>query len=120
MHHMPGDYRPIVTGSVQTLWTDDFQSMTSVYSATGFHDQSRGNIMNGVTVLARAKAKPGREAELEQAMRAVVMPTHQEAGCLRYTVHRSLVDPSVFITVEHWTSKEAIDGHFATGHVQTL
>lgn len=76
--------------------------------------------MNGVTVLARAKAKPGREAELEQAMRAVVIPTHQEAGCLRYTVHRSLVDPSVFITVEHWTTKEAIDEHFATGHVQTL
>jgi quinol monooxygenase YgiN len=76
--------------------------------------------MTGLTVLARAKAKPGREKELEQAMRAVVAPTHREAGCLRYTVHRSLMDPSVFMTVEHWISKEAIDQHFATPHVQAL
>jgi quinol monooxygenase YgiN len=78
------------------------------------------NLMTGLTVMARAKAKAGREAELEQAMRAVVVPTHQEAGCLRYTVHRSVIDPSVFVTVEHWTSKEAIDQHFATAHVQAL
>jgi len=76
--------------------------------------------MSGLTVVARAKAKPGREAELEQAMRAVVIPTHQEAGCLRYAVHRSLLDPSIFMTIEHWTSKEAVDQHFATAHVQAL
>lgn len=76
--------------------------------------------MAGLTVIARAKAKPGRENELEQAMQAVVLPTHQEAGCLRYTVHRSLIDPVVFVTIERWTSKEAIDKHFATPHIQTL
>jgi quinol monooxygenase YgiN len=76
--------------------------------------------MTGLTVIARAKAKTGREKELEQAMRAVVTPTHQESGCLRYTLHRSLVDPAVFITVERWTSKEAIDQHFATLHIQAL
>ena len=76
--------------------------------------------MSGLTVMARAKAKPGREAELEQAMRAVVVPTHQESGCLRYALHRSLLDPSIFMIVEHWTSKEAVDQHFATAHVQAL
>jgi quinol monooxygenase YgiN len=76
--------------------------------------------MSGLTVMPRAKAKHGREGELEQAMRAVVVPTHQEPGCLRYAVHRSLIDPSVFITVEHWISKEAVDQHFATAHVQAL
>ena len=76
--------------------------------------------MSGMTVMARAKAKPGREAELEQAMRAVVVPTHQESGCVRYAVHRSLIDPSIFMTVEHWTSKEAVDQHFTTAHVQAL
>jgi len=76
--------------------------------------------MSGLTVVARAKAKPGREAELEQAMRAIVAPTHQEPGCVRYTVHRSLTDPGVFLTVEHWTSKEAVDRHFAADYVQAL
>lgn len=76
--------------------------------------------MAELSVIARARAKPGRETELEQAMRAVVVPTHKEAGCLRYTIHRSLIDPAVFITMERWASKEAIDKHFATLHVQTL
>lgn len=76
--------------------------------------------MSGLTVTARAKAKPGRESDLEQAMRAVVAPTHQEAGCLRYTVHRSMIDPSEFVTIELWTSKEAVDQHFAMPHVQAL
>ena len=76
--------------------------------------------MTGLTVIARAKAKAGREKELEQAMRAVGTSHASGVGCLRYTLHRSLVDPAVFITVERWTSKEAIDQHFATPHIQAL
>jgi quinol monooxygenase YgiN len=96
----------------------DFETLARYTPArtTNHHEDT----MAGLTVMARAKAKPGREAELEQAMRAVVVPTHQEAGCLRYTVYRSVIDPSVFVTVEHWMSKEAVDQHFATAHVQAL
>lgn len=76
--------------------------------------------MDGLTVMAPAKAKSGREAELEQAMRAVVAPTHQEAGCLRYTIHRPVIDPSEVVTIGYWTSKEPVDHHCATPHVQAL
>jgi quinol monooxygenase YgiN len=76
--------------------------------------------MAELTVIARAKARPGHEADLERAMRAVVGPSHDEQGCLRYTVHRSIGDPASFVTVERWVSKEAMDLHFSAPHTQTL
>jgi quinol monooxygenase YgiN len=76
--------------------------------------------MGELTVIAKAKAKPGREADLERAMRAVVDPSHEEQGCVRYTLHRSLDDPATFVTVERWASKDAMDQHFAAPHTQAL
>ena len=76
--------------------------------------------MPELTVVARIKAKRGREADLERELRAIVAPTHAESGCLRYTLHRSLEDPTLFTTIERWNSKEAIDQHFGTAHIQSL
>ena len=76
--------------------------------------------MSELTVIAKVRAKPGRERELEREFRAIVGPTHAESGCLRYTLHRSLEDPALFITIERWSSKEAIDKHFGTPHIQSL
>lgn len=72
------------------------------------------------TVVVRAKAKPGKETELEKAWRAIVGPTHKETGCLKYILHRAVDDPGLMISIERWGSKEAIDQHFATPHVQAL
>ncbi len=76
--------------------------------------------MPELTVVVRAKAKPGKEAELEKAWRAIIGPTHEEAGCLKYVLHRAIDDPGFMISIERWASKEAIDQHFATPHVQAL
>ena len=46
--------------------------------------------MADVTVIAKTRAKPGRESEWERALRAVVGPTHQEAGCRFYALHQTL------------------------------
>ena len=71
-------------------------------------------------VVARATAKPGREADLEQALRALVPRTHEESGCVQYMLHRAVDDPRTFMTVERWRSKEAVDQHLAAPHVQAL
>lgn len=73
-----------------------------------------------ITVVARAKAKPGCEANLEREFRAVVEPTHREAGCLKYVLHRTAEDPRAFMVFERWTSKAALDEHLATPHIQNL
>ena len=76
--------------------------------------------MSELTVVARAKAKPGCEAEFERELRAVVGPTHKEPGCLRYALHRSVEDRATFVVIERWASKEALDQHFAAPYVQAL
>lgn len=76
--------------------------------------------MAELTVVVQAKAKPGKEAELKKEWGAIIGPTHREPGCLSYVLHRAVDDPAVFISIERWESKEAIDRHFATPHVQGL
>lgn len=76
--------------------------------------------MSDVVVVARSRAKPGREGELEAALRACVTPTHAEAGCLRYALQRGVDDPSSFALVETWTSRAALEAHLRTAHVAVL
>ena len=76
--------------------------------------------MAELTVIARVNARPGKEAELEQALRAVVAPTHAEPGCLRYALHRSSNDPATFVLVERWVSKEALDQHLEMPYLKAL
>ncbi len=76
--------------------------------------------MSEITVIARMVAKKDKEKELEAALRTVVIPTHQEPGCLRYVVHRCIETPSLIVVVERWISKAALDEHLQTPHIQTL
>ncbi len=71
-----------------------------------------------ITVVAKVKAKPGKEAALARALRALIAPTHREEGCLRYALNRSLDDPATFVMIEKWTSREALDSHLATPHLK--
>lgn len=71
-------------------------------------------------VIARARAKPGKEAVLEAALQVLLLPTHQESGCLHYTLHRCNDIPGQFVTYERWASREALDAHFSSAHVQAL
>jgi quinol monooxygenase YgiN len=73
--------------------------------------------MNEVPVVAIIRAKPGKEKLLEKALSGLVAPTHHEAGCRLYALHRSPEDPAVFVFVEKWTSAEALQKHLASPHV---
>ena len=73
-----------------------------------------------ITVVARLKAKAGKETDLERAIRAAIGPTHAEEGCLKYALHRAVDDPSVFTLVESWTSKALLDRHLASKHIADL
>ncbi len=79
-----------------------------------------GRSVSEITVVARAKAKPGREKDLERALRDAVAPTHEEDGCLRYVLHRSVDDSSVIMVFERWTSRQALDKHLTTPHIRRL
>ena len=64
-----------------------------------------------VTVLARVRARAGREAEVQRLLLALVAPSRAEAGCLNYDLHQSMDDPTEFMFYENWTSRAALDAH---------
>jgi quinol monooxygenase YgiN len=71
-----------------------------------------------LTVVAELKAKPGREEDLRRALLALIEPTRQEEGYVQYDLHVHTGDPSRFVFYENWTSREHLDRHLATPHLQ--
>jgi quinol monooxygenase YgiN len=64
------------------------------------------------------QARPGKEAELREALTEVLMPTRQEDGCLFYDMHVAADDPSKFLFHESWASNAHHDAHDRTPHIQ--
>ena len=73
-----------------------------------------------VVVLAAAKAKPGKEAELESALREVAGPTRKQPGCVQFALYRAVGDASTIVGYERWSSEEAHRQHLQGAHVQKL
>lgn len=71
-----------------------------------------------LTVIAYMRAKPGKEADLRQALEALVEPTTKDAGYVNYDLHQSVEDPALFFLYENWESPEELDAHLATPHLQ--
>jgi quinol monooxygenase YgiN len=76
--------------------------------------------MKTVTVVATFQSKPGKEAELKQALTALVAPTRQEVGCINYDLHQSPEEPGKFLFHENWTSKAHLDAHLQSAHIKAL
>ena len=73
-----------------------------------------------VTVVAKLKARPGLEDEVNKTLMALVAPTRTEDGCINYDLHQSQDDPSQFLFHENWVSREALDCHLAKPYLQGL
>ena len=73
-----------------------------------------------ITVVATFQAKPGKAAELKNALIGLVTPTRKEAGCLNYDLHQSPDDPGKFLFHENWTTKAALDAHLKMPHIQVV
>ena len=64
-----------------------------------------------LTIVAELKAKPGKEAELRQALQALVEPTRHQQGNINYDMLVSNQDPGVVIFYENWRSKAEWEQH---------
>ena len=76
--------------------------------------------MSEVAVVGSFTAQPGKEEEAIQALQALVAPTHREDGCILYALHRGVDDPRRMAFVERWASRELLDAHLASPHVQQI
>ena len=71
-----------------------------------------------ITVVARFRAKPGMEDGLKKLLLALIVPSRSDDGCINYDLHQAIDDPTIFLFYENWHSKEHLDKHSATSHVQ--
>jgi len=70
--------------------------------------------MPKLNVLFRAKVKAGREEEFYKTASEVMRTTHAEDdGCITFTFHQHVQDPSWFFAYEQWRDQDAANAHFA-------
>ena len=74
--------------------------------------------MAEVAVVAISVAKPGCEAQLQQALQALIEPTRRESGVLQYELHHDLAEPRRFVFVERWESQAALAAHAKSAHIE--
>src|SRR5687767_11430265 len=73
-----------------------------------------------LTVVARIRAKAGKEVQVREALMALIAPTRAEKGCINYDLHQSTADPQLFLFHENWTTRAALDEHLQQPHLQEL
>jgi quinol monooxygenase YgiN len=74
--------------------------------------------MSESIVIARAKAQPGREEEIQKALLENAEASRAEAGCVSYAVLCG--EDGAFMTVERWRTRQDVDRHMTSAHVQLL
>jgi len=73
-----------------------------------------------LVVVATAKAKSGREAELLKALLDVAGPTRAQPGCVSFALYRSKENASIVTALERWASKADHERHHRDAHVAKL
>ncbi|GAB3228320.1 putative quinol monooxygenase [Kineococcus gypseus] len=73
-----------------------------------------------VTVLWEARAKAGREADLEAFLTAAVTPSRNDPGNIDYEAHEVEGEPGTFVVHERWQSRAHLDAHLAAPRMAEL
>jgi quinol monooxygenase YgiN len=76
--------------------------------------------MPEIVVVGSFTAQEGKETEAVEAFKALMEPTHDEDGCILYALHRGSDDPRRLAFVERWASREALDAHLGSTHIQDI
>ncbi len=70
-----------------------------------------------IYVIATLTVRPEKRADFLDNARTVIAATHKEEGCVSYDLHSSITEPNVFVFVERWSSRDALEAHFGTPHL---
>ena len=71
-----------------------------------------------IIVIARFKAAQGAETKLKEQLMALLEPSRSDEGCIEYELCQVVDDPARFLFHEIWESKELLEKHLATPHLQ--
>lgn len=71
-----------------------------------------------VHVIARFRAREGKEDALRTVLAALVSPSRREISCYQYDLLQGSTDARTFCFVERWDGDKALDDHGASEHVR--
>jgi quinol monooxygenase YgiN len=75
--------------------------------------------MAEVRVIAKFVARKGKEKQLRELLRGMLVPTHAEPGCKTYDLYES-DSKGRFYFYEIWESQAALDRHATSPHFKHL
>jgi quinol monooxygenase YgiN len=61
-----------------------------------------------------------KRTEVMQTLLSMIEPTENERGCLSCQVLRDIEDKNVFSLIEHWKSREDLNGHIMSDRFSVL
>lgn len=70
-----------------------------------------------IYLTAISRAKPQHIDQFKVILLALVVESRKEEACIQYDLHQSTDDPALFIFHEEWASKEALEVHNQTAHI---
>lgn len=73
-----------------------------------------------ITVVAKLKAKAGKEAELEKVVTETIPKVESEEGTTMYRFHKLTSDPTTFMFFETYTDMEALGIHGKTDYFKAM
>jgi len=74
-----------------------------------------------ITVIAKLKVQPGKEAEFEAAGKEMIATVKTaEPGTLAYVLHKNAKDPTEFIYYEVYQDQAAFEAHGKTDHMRAF
>jgi quinol monooxygenase YgiN len=71
---------------------------------------------NAFYIFARFHAQPGKEAAVAAAIREVLAPTRNEAGCIKANGFRSIRDARLYYIHSRWRDEAAFEFHRTLPH----
>lgn len=72
--------------------------------------------MSPLTVVAKVVARKDAVEPLTAELHKLVAPTRLERGCIAYTLHQDLDDPTVFLFYEIWEDAACLEQHMNSDH----
>ena len=69
-----------------------------------------------IFIFARFHATPGNESAVQEALRAVVIASRKEEGCLGIDSFCSIRDPQLFYIHSQWKDETAFEKHAVLPH----
>ncbi|MBN3573438.1 putative quinol monooxygenase [Vibrio neptunius] len=73
-----------------------------------------------INLTATFHAKAGKESVLQSLLVAMLEPTRNEPGCLRYDLLIDSSNPAIFMFQEQFTDKQAFEEHCQQAHFLKL